>query len=251
MALRLSAVLQWAGAGRNAGPCCPCPTAARRRPALPRSTSPATCCPATRTGRTASRWPWSGLSGAERWSHGRLRAAVTGTAAGLRAAGIGAGERVILRLGNTVEFPIAFLGAIAGDIVPVPTSSQLTGREVTAMAREIAPAAILGGGEGIALPDHPAPVIGEAALVAMRDLPPSNRCLGDPERPAFIVHTSGTSGQPRAVVHAHRAVWARRMMWEGWYGPRPRTGFCMRAPSTGPIRSGPGCSTPGPRGRRR
>lgn len=162
-----------------------------------------------------------GLSGAERWSHGRLRAAVTGTAAGLRAAGIGAGERVILRLGNTVEFPIAFLGAIAADIVPVPTSSQLTRREVTAMAREIAPAAILGGGEGIALPDHPAPVIGEAALVAMRDLPPLEPVPGDPERPAFIVHTSGTSGQPRAVVHAHRAVWARRMMWEGWYGLTP------------------------------
>jgi acyl-coenzyme A synthetase/AMP-(fatty) acid ligase len=143
-----------------------------------------------------------------------------GTAAGLRAAGIGEGERVILRLGNTVEFPIAFLGAIAAGIVPVPTSSQLTVREITAMAREIAPAAILGGGGGIALPDHPAPVIGEAALAAMRDLPPMDPVEGDPDRAAYIVYTSGTSGVPRAVVHAHRAVWARRMMWEGWYGLR-------------------------------
>ena len=159
-----------------------------------------------------------GLSGAERWSYARLRAAVMGTAAGLRAAGIGEGERVLLRLGNTVEFPVAFLGAIAAGIVPVPTSSQLTAREITAIARETEPAAVLGGGAGIALPDHPAPVIGGAALAAMRDLAPLEPVPGDPDRPAYIVYTSGTSGTPRAVVHAHRAVWARRMMWEGWYG---------------------------------
>ena len=159
-----------------------------------------------------------GLSGAERWSYARLRAAVLGTATGLRAAGIGEGARVLLRLGNTVEFPIAFLGAIAAGILPVPTSSQLTRREITAIAEEIGPAAVLGGGGGIALPDHPAPVIGEAALAAMRDLDPMDPLPGDPDRPAYIVYTSGTSGVPRAVVHAHRAVWARRMMWQGWYG---------------------------------
>jgi acyl-coenzyme A synthetase/AMP-(fatty) acid ligase len=159
-----------------------------------------------------------GLSGAERWSYARLASAVFGTAAGLRAAGIGAGERVLLRLGNTVEFPIAFLGAIAAGIVPVPTSTQLTGPEITAIARETAPAAVLGGGDGAAMPDHDAPVIGIAALEAMRDLPPLAPVTGDPDRAAYIIYTSGTSGLPRAVVHAHRAIWARRMMWEGWYG---------------------------------
>jgi acyl-coenzyme A synthetase/AMP-(fatty) acid ligase len=159
-----------------------------------------------------------GLAGAERWSYARLRAAVLGTAAGLRAAGIGEGDRVLLRLGNTVEFPVAFLGAIAAGIVPVPTSSQLTPREITAIAREVSPAAVLGGGGGIALPDHPAPVIGEPALAAMREMAPLDPVMGDPDRPAYIVYTSGTSGVPRAVVHAHRAAWARRMMWEGWYG---------------------------------
>lgn len=42
--------------------------------------------------------------------------------------------------------------------------------------------------------------------------------LGDPNRPAYIVFTSATSGQSRAVVHAHRAVWARRSMVAGWHG---------------------------------
>jgi acyl-CoA synthetase (AMP-forming)/AMP-acid ligase II len=125
---------------------------------------------------------------------------------------------VLLRLGNTVEFPIAFLGAIAAGHRAGADLGPAHGREITAIAREIGPAAVLGGGGGIALPDHPAPVIGEAALAAMRALAPIAPVEGDPDRPAYIVYTSGTSGVPRAVVHAHRAVWARRMMWEGWYG---------------------------------
>lgn len=161
-----------------------------------------------------------GPSGAERWSYAALRRAVLGTGAGLRAAGLAEGDRVLLRLGNTVEFPLAFLGAIAAGLVPVATSAQLTGREITAIAGETRPAAVLGGGGGIALPDHPAPVIGTEALTAMRDLPPVDPVAGDPDRPAYVVYTSGTSGVPRAVVHAHRAAWARRMMWEGWYGLR-------------------------------
>ena len=40
---------------------------------------------------------------------------------------------------------------------------------------------------------------------------------GDPNRLAYIVYTSGTSGHPRAVMHAHRAIWARRMMIRDWY----------------------------------
>ena len=158
-----------------------------------------------------------GPSGAERWSYARLRAAVLGTAAGLAGWGLAPADRVLLRLGNDVDFPIAFLGAVAAGLVPVPTSSQLTRREITAMAADLGPAAVLAG-DGIALPDHPAPVIDRSALAAMRDLPPLEPREGDPDRPAYIVFTSGTSGRSRAVVHAHRAVWARRMMWEGWYG---------------------------------
>jgi acyl-coenzyme A synthetase/AMP-(fatty) acid ligase len=55
----------------------------------------------------------------------------------------------------------------------------------------------------------------------MRDLPPCDWDLGDPERLGYIVYTSGTSGKARAVMHAHRAIWARRMMVDGWYGLRP------------------------------
>ena len=50
--------------------------------------------------------------------------------------------------------------------------------------------------------------------------------MGDPNRLGYVVYTSGTSGKPRAVAHAHRAIWARQMMVDGWYGLRPDDRLC-------------------------
>jgi acyl-coenzyme A synthetase/AMP-(fatty) acid ligase len=156
--------------------------------------------------------------GAERWSYGRLTAAVRGTGTGLLALGLRPGDRVLMRLGNTVEFPILFLGAIAAGLIPVPTSAQLTTPEVAALAEIVTPA-LIAAGDGIALPQAPAcPVLNLATLLALQDNPPCDWAMGDPDRPAYAVFTSGSSGRPRAVLHAHRAIWARRMMWQGWYG---------------------------------
>ncbi len=161
-----------------------------------------------------------GPEGAEDWSYARLVAAVRGTATGLLDAGLRPGDRLLLRLGNSADFPLAFLGAIAAGVLPVPTSSQLTGPEITRIANETAPAMVVAA-DGLALPDHPAPVLALPALRAFRDLPPADHAMGPADRPAYVIYTSGTSGRPRAVVHAHRAILARRMMWEGWYGLTP------------------------------
>lgn len=132
-------------------------------------------------------------------------------------AGLVAGDRVLLRLGNTPDFPIAFLACITVGLIPVPTSSQLTVAEITKMANGLAPKAIIAG-DGITLPGHPALIIAADTLRDWSDLPPAAFVLGDPNRPAYIIYTSGTSGSARGVVHAHRAIWARRMMMNGWYG---------------------------------
>jgi len=157
------------------------------------------------------------LNGAERWSYGRLEAAVRGVATGFRQAGLCPGDRVLMRLGNTVEFPLCFLGAIAAGVVPVPTSAQLTAPEVTRIAGIVAPAAVVAAG-GVPLPDGDFRVIPDSDLRAWESLPPAGWHLGDAGRMAYAVCTSGTSGQPRAVAHAHRAILARAMMHQGWYG---------------------------------
>jgi acyl-coenzyme A synthetase/AMP-(fatty) acid ligase len=156
-------------------------------------------------------------TGAQRWSFGRLIAAVRGTATGLLRTGLSPGDIVLMRLGNTVDFPIAYLGAIAAGLVPVPTSSQLTASEVQRILDTLSPGAILRA-DGVACPATHLPVWGPETYDSWHDLPPADYQMGDPERLAYIVYTSGTSGTPRAVAHAHRAIWARQMMMQGWYG---------------------------------
>ncbi|WP_397542891.1 AMP-binding protein [Roseovarius salis] len=166
-----------------------------------------------------------GMSRTERWSYAKLKRAVLGTGTGLLREGLTPGDKVLMRLGNTVEFPIAYLGAIAGGLVPVPTSSQLTGREVAGIIETVAPSLVLRDPE-IACPDVDIPVLGPRALDAMRTLPPAEFDMGDPDRMAYIIYTSGTSGIPRAVMHAHRAIWARQMMVDGWYALHETDRLC-------------------------
>lgn len=156
--------------------------------------------------------------GPDIWTFRALETAIRATATGLLQLGLKPGDRVLMRLGNTVNFPITYLAAIAVDLIPVPTSTQLTTPEISRIATEIEPALIIAD-PGVALPENPGcNVLPSSDLAAMQNLPPAPFAIGDPERPAYIIYTSGTGGSARAVVHAHRAIWARRMMWDGWCG---------------------------------
>lgn len=157
-------------------------------------------------------------AGDQVWTYRELASAVRGLATGFLNLGLVAGDRVILRLGNTADFPIAYLACIAVDLIPVPLSSQLAPPEVRKISENIAPAYTV---QADALPPATGKTLSADKLISLRNLPPASYVMGDPNRPAYIIHTSGTAGQSRAVVHAHRAVWARQMMWDGWYGLRP------------------------------
>ena len=159
-------------------------------------------------------------TGAERWSYGRLIAAVRGTGTLLLRQGLQPGDAVLLRLGNGPAFPLAYLGAIAAGLVPVVTSAQLTGPEITAMARPLACRLTLADA-GIALPADGPPVLEAAALAHAADLPLCDWHMGAASRVGYIVFTSGTTGQPLAVAHAHRAILARGCMHQGWEGLTP------------------------------
>jgi len=154
-----------------------------------------------------------------RMTYRALERAVRGVATGLLALGPEPGAHILLRLSNTPLFPICYLAAIAAGMVPIPTAPQLTMSEVEKIAAKVRPCMTIAS-EGLARPAQTPVLLSTSDIERMLELDPAPFDLGDPDRPAYIVFTSGTSGNPRAVVHAHRAVLARQMMFDGWYGLR-------------------------------
>ncbi|MEM1350859.1 MAG: class I adenylate-forming enzyme family protein [Pseudomonadota bacterium] len=155
----------------------------------------------------------------EIWTFGQIVSAVRGIATGLLAAGVRPGDRVLMRLGNTVEFPLSFLGALTAGLVPVPTSAALTELETQTIIEMTSPQAVLHD------PRVPCPYHERRydlkTLAGWHTLPNAPYEMADPDRPGYIIFTSGTTGTPRAVEHAHRAIWARQMMFDGWYDLHP------------------------------
>jgi len=155
---------------------------------------------------------------AESWSYEALQLAVLKAAAGFRKLGVIKGDRVALRIGNRSDFPILFFGLNAIGAVPVPLSGMLTDAEVLPILNDLDAALICA--------DKPMqnPPCKQVSGDDMRDVftaQPVDFVDTLADDPAYIVFTSGSSGRPKGVVHAQRAAWARRMMWEGWYGLQP------------------------------
>ncbi|GAB4512277.1 MAG: benzoate-CoA ligase family protein [Roseibium sp.] len=154
----------------------------------------------------------------ERWRYGALTDAVLSVAAGLTAAGLRRGDRVLLRIGHSSDFPLLFFGAIAAGIVPVPTSPQLTPSETGVILADSGAALILHDGTTSLPAGTAVPALGPEDIRALKQAPSGAFAETDPDDPAFLIYTSGTSGTPKGVLHAQRAAAARRPMDRGWYG---------------------------------
>ncbi len=148
------------------------------------------------------------------------------------------GDRIIIRLPNVPEFPLAFLGAIKIGSVPVPSSSMLTADEIGYMLDDSRARAV------ITTPDLFEDVEAnmgkhrEFKEVIIVDSPVASGCidlkeliiscnsvLHAPETRAndiaYICYTSGTTGYPKGVVHAQRALIAHDPAALFWQALRP------------------------------
>ncbi|MGB0577880.1 MAG: AMP-binding protein, partial [Alphaproteobacteria bacterium] len=157
-------------------------------------------------------------------SYGALNKQVCGLAAGLRGLGISETDHVLIRLPNCIEFIVSFLALVKLGAVPVLQNSLLGASEV-AYVRQHSDAVAAITLHNIAEPvralaeDLPLGVIvtrGSAEsdqifeeLVATNTgttVPTADTGANDP---AFMVYTSGTTGNPKGIVHAHRWIIAQ------------------------------------------
>jgi len=167
----------------------------------------------------------------EVWTYGDLDRACLKTAAALIQLGLEPGDRLVIQLPNTSLYAIAFFAATAAGLIPIPASQQLTPPEVAFLLDDSGARAILtdnvlpdDAGRGDAGPDgapRRAVRISPGDLNArIKQAEPATHADTNANDPAYLIYTSGTTSHPKGVLHAHRAAWGRRPMYDGWYGLR-------------------------------
>lgn len=175
----------------------------------------------------------------ETWTYGELARACEHLARSFVAEGCAPGERVLVRLGNSAEYAIAFFAAVRAGLVPIPSSAQLVDEEVEFLLRDsgatvlVTDAALsrtlLASREKLASVrlvvglDVPAGSVAPGVRVlelrgCMRAAPAVALPETQAEDPAFLIYTSGTTARPKGVLHAHRSVYGRQIVIREWEG---------------------------------
>ena len=176
-----------------------------------------------------------------RVSYGELDSRVKRCAAGLLALGLEREDRVLMVMHDSVDFPVAFLGAIYAGIVPVPVNTLLTADDYTYMFEHCRAMAVL---VSPALWPTVRPAVAKAAeagrtipvVVAGSDEPPAGTmpfarlleatALAVPADTladdfGFWLYSSGSTGRPKGTVHTHANLyWTARLYAEPVLGLR-------------------------------
>ena len=161
----------------------------------------------------------------------------------LRNLNVQVGDRVLIRLPNSLDYPIAFLGAMKMGAISVPTSTLLTAEEVAYLAKDsgatvlVTDAAaweVMAGEIENALGQSPTlkhVLLSQAietkphstfnVLNLAASLHETQECEApyktQANDPAYLVYTSGTTGYPKGVLHAHRALLGRQPAAQYWF----------------------------------
>ncbi len=160
--------------------------------------------------------------GGERLSYGRLLDEASRLAAGLAAQGLMARDRVALVLPAGLEFVRGFAAVALAGAVPFAIPPEISPAIAMARAARGRPRlALTSAGAraplALAAEDSSIPVLAleELALPFDPALPPLTLPEIEPEDPAVLQLTSGTTGEPRFAVLSHRALSAWRQQAAG------------------------------------
>lgn len=142
---------------------------------------------------------------AERWTFAALDDAVRAVAAGLLGLGLEPGDRVMLRLGNTSDSALLYFGAMAAGLVALPSSALLTEEEAHfLLADSGARALAVSESLDVAVPTGVRRITPRDVAQWRAGAARAEYARTRADDPAFLVYTSGTTGQPKGVLHANR-----------------------------------------------
>ena len=128
-------------------------------------------------------------------------------------------------VGNRIEWVLTLLACWRMGAVALPCNTQLRRHDLEHRVAAANPRLCVGEERLLGeLPEGVAAMtMAEVAEVLDEDLPQETPAAVedmDAEDPALIVFTSGTTGEPRGVVHAYRYLFGQRVQARHWFGSR-------------------------------
>ncbi|MFA4928534.1 MAG: AMP-binding protein [Patulibacter sp.] len=179
--------------------------------------------------------------GRREWSFAEVDAASGALAGHLAARGVRRGDVVMTLVGNRPEWVLAMAACFRIGAVALPCNEQLRAKDLRLRLDVTAPklvvvdernraeleAALVGPspspGSSLGTETGPARdpeilVVPDNALL-VGDAPPFAEL--DPEDPCLLTFTSGTEGDPKAVVHVQRYLDGQRLQAKNWLDARP------------------------------
>jgi len=155
------------------------------------------------------------IHGERVFSFGDLHRAALNKAAALLELGVKRGDHVFLLGWNSPEWVANFWACLQAGAVPVLANAWWSPAEVANGLAALKPALILADQDAsakIAAGWRCGPWALDTAPLTGKETPAAGESALDEQETALIIFTSGTSGQPKAVVLSHRALLARLQM---------------------------------------
>ena len=156
---------------------------------------------------------------------GELVAQSAGLSGAFAARGVQRGDVVMTLVGNRIEWVLTLLACWRMGAVALPCNTMLRRHDLEHRVAAADPKLCVG--EEVLLAELPegvsAMTMADVARVLDEDLPQETPAAIEEmgaEDPALIVFTSGTTGEPRGVVHAYRYLMGQQAQAEHWFGSR-------------------------------
>jgi len=170
------------------------------------------------------------------WHFGELIARSAGLSGAMAARGVGRGDVVMTLVGSRIEWVLAMLACFRMGAVAMPCNPQLRRKDLQVRVDAAQPKLCIGEEELLGeLPGGlPAMNLTEVAEALDEDLPQETPVAIedlDPEDPAVIIFTSGTTGDPKGVIYPQRYLIGQRLQAQHWVGAREgELAWCTAAP---------------------